>query len=59
MIVVFFMGSLFNLLFLDYFNLVGNMFIFCVGVNLFFNLNIKVINMLLVIILVILWGSFI
>ncbi|MDU5408555.1 MAG: DUF554 family protein, partial [Streptococcus agalactiae] len=58
-IVAFFMGSLLNPSSLDYLNLVGNMLIFCVGVNLLFNLNIKVINMLPAIILAILWGSFI
>lgn len=43
---------------LDYLSLVGNMLIFCVGVNLLFEMKIKVVNMLPAIVLATLWGTF-
>ncbi|MFC5630719.1 MULTISPECIES: DUF554 domain-containing protein [Streptococcus] len=43
---------------LDYLSLVGNMLIFCVGVNLLFEMKIKVANMLPTIVLATFWGTF-
>lgn len=41
---------------LDYLSLVGNMLIFCVGINLLFDMKIKVVNMLPAILLATVWG---
>lgn len=41
---------------LDYLSLVGNILIFCVGVNLLFDMKIKVVNMLPAILLATVWG---